>query len=143
MTKKSWKVDLNEARAMRKQGAELLHQRVSLLVKVYNDPAFQAHCAETEVNDLDFVDNELADTAATFLTLKAVLDAYPNAEDWSKHNIRDLIATVIESQKKPSGRQTMSWKEKCLAAEKECERLRAENESQRKILEMYAVAGRQ
>jgi hypothetical protein len=129
-----WELRMNEARELRRRGSELLFDRVSLLVSCYEDEDFRAWHADNGTNELDFLDFELSDTAASFLTLKAVLDANPERELWAKHNIRDLIADVIELDKKPRERSVPSWKEKCLAAEKECERLRAENANLKETL---------
>lgn len=121
-----WKVKMNEQRAMRKKGTSLLFHRVELLLACYVDSAFREDCAERGVNDLDVLDAELDDTACGFLTLKAVIEAYPKEADWHRHNIRDMIAEIIYSQKKERTKTVWTWKERCLAAEKECERLRAE-----------------
>jgi hypothetical protein len=127
---------MHEARELRKKGSELLFDRVTLLNECYEDEDFRAWHAEHGTNELDFLDDELSDTAASFLTLRAVLKAFPDRNDWVKHNIRDMMAEAIESDKKPRERLTPSWKEKCIAAEKECERLRAENASLKETLRL-------
>ena len=98
MSKRKWETNLHEARELKKQGAALLFDRVTLLVAVYEDAGFRAWCADSETVDLDYLDEELSDTAANFLTLKAVLDAYTTQDEWVTHNIRDLIAQVISDQ---------------------------------------------
>lgn len=134
---KKWELSLKEARELRQRGAQVLYQRVSLLVACYEDEEFGAWCVENNHNDLEFLDSELEDTAAGFLTLKAVLDHYPEEDSWAKHNIRELIAEVLDAERqarKESGNERISWKERCLAAEKECERLRAERDILQKTL---------
>ena len=139
-TKMRWELRMNKAREMRVQGSKLLHSRVELLVSCYNDTDFRLWHAEHGTNELDFLDFELSDTAASFLTLKAVLDAYPDSEAWSKHNIRDLIAEVMASKKRDNETNRISWKERALAAEAECERLRAENATIKELMSSVASA---
>lgn len=133
---KKWELKMHEQRGLKKQGAALLHRRITLLVECYEDAEFDAWCEAHNTAQLDFLDSELSDVACDFLTLKAVLVEYPDIESWSKHNIRDMIAQVMESEKKPrSGSERISWKERCLAAEKELERLRTELTAMQKALE--------
>ncbi len=137
MKQKKWEMKMHEQRELRKAGAELLHQRARLLVACYEDNEFRAWCESTGKNDLDVLDEELADVAIGFLTLKTVLEKYPDADIWRVRNIRELVAEVIDSQK--SERKTserIGWKERCLAAEKECERLRGELAALNKALEI-------
>jgi squalene cyclase len=142
--KTKWEVKLHEAREMRKRGAELLFDRVVLLVECYEDEQFRAWCSETETNDVDYLDEELSDTAAAFMTLKAVLHQYPTRDEWVKHNIRVLIAQVLQEQaeatKRDGEEKRISWKERALAAEKECERLRAELANMKESLGIVAGA---
>jgi hypothetical protein len=137
-----WRIKINEARELRKKGSELLYDRVALLAACYDDADFRQWHVDEGTNELDYLDEELSDVAATFLTMKAVLDANPNKEDWIRHNVRDLIALVLDSQKVPRERQVPSWKEKCLAAEKECERLRAELAIKDDLLEKAMFSNR-
>lgn len=143
MTKqKKWEVKLRDARTLKDSGAAILFDRVVLLVECYEDDGFRAWCEETGVAELDFLDRELEDTAASFLTLRAVLENYPNKDSWQKHNIRDLIAEVLEAEKKSRKQESsdrISWKERCLAAEKECERLRGELTVMQKTLEIFGT----
>ena len=144
MSKRKWETQLHEARELRKRGSELLFDRVALLVSVYNDGSFRSWCAANETVDLDYLDEELSDTAASFMTLKAVLVEHPTRDEWVKHNIRDLIAQVIESQaesrKRDGEPKRPSWKERAMVAERECERLRAEIASIKESLGIVAGA---
>lgn len=130
-TKKTWRVLMKDQRDMRKKGIALLYERVKLLVAIYEDAEFVAYCADAGFNELDQMDAELSDIGVSFLTLKAVLNQYPRVEEWQGGNIREMIAAVIDSQKTERARQVPSWKERALAAEKECERLHGEVESLR------------
>lgn len=139
-----WEMRMHKARELRKKGSELLFDRVTLLVSCYVDDEFRAFHASNGTNELDFLDDELNDTAASFLTLKAVLDSYPAKDEWVKHNIRDLIALVLEaeaeSRKRPSEDKRVSWKERALAAEAECERLRGQVAQMQESLGIVAAA---
>lgn len=128
----NWKVKLNKHKELRKQGAVLLHERVSLLVEIYDDEAFREWCNISEIDELEYLDEQLADVAVEFMTLRAVLQDFPKSETWADRNIRELIAEVLESKKRRRGESTerISWKERAIAAEKECERLRAELSAQ-------------
>ena len=142
--KTKWEVKMHEARELRKQGAGLLYDRVALLVACYDDPEFRQYHADNGTNELDFLDEELSDTAVTFMAFKSVFAAYPDREDWVRHNIRELIALTLEAEaearKRENEQKRPSWKERALAAEKECKRLRAELDSMRKSLEIVAAA---
>ena len=121
----------------------MLFDRVVLLVAVYEDASFRAWCADNETVDLDYLDEELRDTAANFHTLKAVLDAHPKQEEWVTHNIRDLIAQVISDQageKKERQNPEPTWKERAIAAEKEIVRLSAKIEQLEESLKIVAGA---
>lgn len=130
-TKRSkWEMNLRQARDLRKKGAELLFDRVSLLIACYNDQDFRAWCADQGSNECDYLDDELNDTAFDFLTLKAVVVEYPHREQWVKHNIRDLVAEVLTNQRRDDkaddATKRMSWKERALAAERRVEQLERE-----------------
>ena len=145
MSKRKWETNLHEARELKKQGAALLFDRVTLLVAVYEDAGFRAWCADSDTVDLDYLDEELSDTAANFLTLKAVLDTYTTQDEWVTHNIRDLIAQVISDQageKKVRQNPEPTWKERAIAAEKKIELLLAKIEQLEESLQIVAGAHR-
>lgn len=132
---KKWETSMQEQRKLKKKGAEMLHQRATLLLDCYNDAEFRQWCYDADTNELDVLDGELEDVVVGFLTLKAVLDKYPCQETWASRNIRELIAEAMESDRRDRGSpKRISWKERCLAAERECERLRAEVSSLKKSL---------
>lgn len=141
---KKWEMKVHEQRAIRVHCAELLYDRVKLLCECYDDSEFRRYHEDMGTNELDFLDDELSDTAASFLTLKAVMIAHSEKEEWNKHNIRDLIALVLkaeEDRKQREGEEKrVSWKERALAAERECERLRAELANMKESLGIVAGA---
>lgn len=123
----TWETALDRQRMLKRQGIALLHERIHLLMTVYEDTEFRKWCEENEVIDLDYLDAELADVAVSFMTLRAVAIQHPKVDDWQGGNIRQMIADVLELEK--AGRSkanVISWKERALAAEKEIERLQFE-----------------
>lgn len=142
---KKWELKMHEARELKKQGAGLLYDRVKLLVECYDDPAFREWHETNRTNELDFLDEELSDVAASFLTMKAVLTEHPERDAWIKHGVRQLIALAIDAENERRRRESedgkrISWKERALAAEKECERLRAEIANMKESLGIVASA---
>jgi len=135
---KKWELKMNEQRELRKQGIAVLYQRVVLLSECYADKSFLAWCEAHNRSELDYLDAEVSDVAATFLTLKAVLDANPQVEAWQKTDIRRLMADAMSSEKRgPSDR--IGWKDRCLAAEKEIDRLRAELDILNRAMEIAGL----
>lgn len=143
-TQKKWEMKVHEQRTIRKNCAELLYDRVKLLSECYDDAEFRRYHADEGTNELDFLDDELSDTAASFLTLRAVMTEYPNREDWSRHNIRDLIAQILDAEserrKREGEEKRIPWKERALAAEAECDRLRAKIQCYEETLGIVAGA---
>jgi hypothetical protein len=144
MRKTKWELKMNSAREMRKQGAGLLYDRVELLIACYEDEEFRAWHAENGTNEVDFLDEEMNDTAVGFLAFRSVFAAYPQRDQWINHNIRELIALTMEaeaeSRKRECDTKRTSWKERALAAEAECERLRGEKAELEKALDIVAGA---
>lgn len=144
VSQKTWEVKMHEARAMRKKGAGLLFDRVALLIACYDDAEFRAWHESEGTNELDFLDEELSDTAVGFLTFRAVMNSYSKRNEWVDHNIRELIALTIaaenEKKKRDGDEKRVSWKERALAAEAECERLRAEVANMKESLGIVASA---
>lgn len=130
--KKNWRVAMDNQRKLKKKGAEVLYDRVALCIQCYGDDEFREWCDEQGTNEIDYLDDELSDTAASFLTLRAVMEHHPKKDEWVKHNIRDLIAVVLSEQKKQRKDEgdspKFSWKERAIKAERECEALRMECE---------------
>lgn len=138
----NWKDRLESQRDLRKRGLKLLYQRVKILCEVYEDEAFRDWCLKESIRDTEFLDGELSDVGMNFETLQSVLDAYPREVEWINADMRVLVASVMESQKKErkasdGSRETISWKERCLEAEAECERLRAEVASLKERIEEF------
>lgn len=141
---KNWESKLHEQRQIKKKSAGMLFDRVSLLIACYEDDDFRAWHEQQGTNELDFLDEELSDTAVGFLTFRAVMNSYPKRDEWIKHNIRELIALTLaaekEKKKRDDDEKRISWKERALAAEAECERLRAEITNMKESLGIVASA---
>lgn len=141
MKKVKWEVKLNEVRELRRKGVSLLHKRVSLLVECFEDTEFHSWCEQNHVNEYDYLDAELSDVNASFVTMQAVLRAVPNCSDWQSRGVQALIAEAISKEAKPKGSsEKISWKERALKAERECEQLRAELSAMKKALEFSGRA---
>ena len=124
----NWRTKLKSQRELKSQGAGLLYQRVVLLVEIYRDQQFSEWCDGQEVNDVDELDKELEDVDIDFISLMKMLEIFPDEEQWRKRPLRILVAEALNIQPKPSREgvaDRISWKDRALAAEKECERLRA------------------
>lgn len=122
--KKNWKLKLQEARLLSKKSVEMLHARVSLLVEIEADSEFQDWCVENHVNSYNQLDEEVADTAFDYLTLKTVLAEYPTCEEWVKTSVRVMVAAIAKKHKKEGGKG-ISYKQKWQAAMREIDRLNA------------------
>jgi len=129
-----WELKMHEARALRRQGAAILYDRIALLIACYDDLEFMAWHEAAGTNELDFLDEELSDTALTFMSLRSVMESNPNRQDWIKHNIRDLIAITVKAEadaadkEQGPGEKRIPWRQRALVAEAECVRLRTECE---------------
>lgn len=112
---------------MKGKGAQLLFDRVTLYVVIESDEGFRQNCAEGGTDVYECLDNELADTSATYLLLKTVLEHYPDRKVWDK-TLQHLIAEIKQAQngdKKTHG-EGMKWKPRALSAEKRVVQLEKE-----------------
>ena len=132
MAAANWRMRMHEQRELKKMGTAVLYERVLLLIEIEKDPQFTAWCEQQGVAVLDQLDDELADVAFEYLTLKAMMEQYPTIEEWQAVSLRQMVAQyILDTKPERKPKSTLSWKERCLAAEKECERLRAENNTLR------------
>lgn len=126
----SWRLKMKEQRDLRSRGSELLYERVKLLMDVEADPDFTAYCDEQGVEPLDELDNEVAEIAASFATLKEVMRVYPKKSSWTKR-LSAMILEIKESQKAArSGKEVerVNWRELAIERQKEIEHLRRDLE---------------
>lgn len=137
---KNWEQKMHQQRKLRKKGSELLFDRVRLLIECYEDKGYREWHRENGTDEIEYLDEELSDVAASFQTLRAVYEAYPDRESWVKHNIRDLMAEAIAKSRQPKERTKPSWKAKCMDLQKENEQLRAELASLKEILTSCVAA---
>jgi hypothetical protein len=133
----AWGTKLHEAQTLRKQGASMLHQRVKLLVEIHRDSEFQAWCVENSITALDYLDDHLEDVGFDFITLESVLRSHPTAEEWQKHNIRQLCAMVKESQRKAKEPvERINWRKRAEDLERDNAILKARLEEMEKMVEL-------
>lgn len=124
----NWRTRMKKQRDLKQKGSQILWQRVKLLIEIEEDSEFHDWCNDQGVDVYEQLDQEVAEINGSYLMLKAVMDAYPEEAAWEKR-LDVLIAEVRNRQKKPrKDRESISWKERALAAERECERLRGELE---------------
>lgn len=114
MEEKNWSQKLAEQRAMRVKGAEMVWERTKLLIAVYEDDEFLAHCEYIEKDPIAVLDEELADTCATFTALRLVLKKFPAKQQWKEKRLDQLVVATLDDRKnKDTDRETRpTWKEK-------------------------------
>jgi hypothetical protein len=122
----SWRQQLKEQREMKSQGVGMVYDRVVILMQVEKDEDFQKWCSDSERNLITELDQEVDDLCVKYRILKRLMNEYPAKSDWTKHGLKKLVAMMMSDREKGTTRETISWKDRCLAAEKECERLRGE-----------------
>lgn len=148
---KKWQLKMEDQRSLKRKGIKLLYQRIQLLCAIYDDDDFSAYCFDINKEPLDVLDAELDDVQVDFLTLRSVLLAFPEETFWEKGNFREMVASVLEAQKKDKqkdSKERMSWKQRALKAEaevcrlkREIEQLRDQMTEQKKLLELFASGG--
>ena len=97
---KKWKEKLAQVKNLRKRSASLVYDRVVLLVDVYADEEFLTDEGLDDLSAADRLDEELADVCADFLSLKAVLEFYPNCKQWEGRRLDLIVAEVKEAERK-------------------------------------------
>jgi len=113
-----WSQSIAKARELRRKGAGLLWDRVKILIGVYKDSDFLAHCDSLDRNAEDVLDDELSDTCSEFLPLKITMEYFPEKNDWLNTKIDVLRAKAEEMCKKSRHdgeeitRDRPSWKER-------------------------------
>ena len=135
----SWRMKLHDARQLKKQGTQVLFDRVKLLCECYADAEYRRWCEDQGEAVEDQLDAEVSDFCQSFLTVKAVYDANGDVDAWQRHGFAYLAHEVAESQRKES-RPGISYKQLYQQALKEIERLRAEIETFKETLAIVSVA---
>lgn len=90
--KPAYKHKLIRAKELQGNACAILYDRISLLVEVYNDPQFHEFENLDEFTAASRLDAYLTDVAENFITLKAVLELFPERETWEKRTFRELLA---------------------------------------------------
>ena len=119
---RTWRDQLEEARALRKKGAALTYQRAVKLREVYCSDGFMEHCKELGRSKHEVLNDEVADLCCTAKVLFAVLDTFPKVADW-KHQRLDILAakaieaTKMQSEERKASTERISWKDRYLELE--------------------------
>lgn len=104
ITDKQWKLNVMEAQKLRGKSMDLLYERISLLVQVFDDDDFWTD------NSLDddeaagkWLDKEVDEfrtigAASPFWTLRACLTRWPKKSEWTNTTLRKMLATLTEER---------------------------------------------
>lgn len=127
MANENWKLKIDAQRKLKRKGALLIRERVGLLIEIEQDEEFFAFCNENASSTIEELDKELDDVGFDFLTMKKVYETITDPKQWERTSLRMLVAEVLGKKKIDRTKEGISWKERALKSEKECERLRADN----------------
>lgn len=124
----SWSQRIADHRKLKTKGAEMLWDRIKILCEVYKDDEFLEHCRSIEANPEDVLDEEVDDTCATFLSLKAALDTFPDKHKWSRDGVSKVLAEAEELRRKKDrseegGERRPTWKDKYQELKKAYDRM--------------------
>lgn len=127
----TWSQKLATQREMRSKGAALIYDRMKILLEVFKDEEFLNHCMERERNAADLLDEEVADTCTDFLSLKCVIEYFPDKAIWQKERLDQLVAKSLEMRRKKDNKETHhavpSWKERYTELKKKFDSLEHEH----------------
>ena len=96
---------LQHASELKSQGLDKLFMRIQLLVTVFEDHEFRANGAD-DFALASILDKYVDDTALGFLELRAVLQVFPNCEQWKKVPLRKMYQEALERHS-PSNRKNV------------------------------------
>ena len=95
-----YKAKLIAAGEMLAEGRENLHERVKLLVGVFEDREFRADNQQyDDFQAANLLDKFLEATALTFLEARAVYQTYPAFKQWEGKSIRELYESALEQSR--------------------------------------------
>ena len=80
-------------------GLTQLHQRVRLLVEVFEDQVFRADIGGDDYALATALDAYVDDCALTFLELRSVMQAYPEATQWERAKLRSLYTDATAKER--------------------------------------------
>lgn len=93
-----WKKNHIEAGKLRQKGLGFLWERMQRLVAVYQDAAFRAEHDLDDFSAGEWLDKEVSDTCATFLELMAVLEVYPERDQWIAGDLKSMVAQCLAEE---------------------------------------------
>ena len=99
MPSKNWRVLVEQADKLAKQGAGMVYDRVRLLAKVFEDKDFLNDMQGEGTTPGDFLNKHVNDTCANFTELYQMLKRYPNRRQWEATGLADMRQALIASLK--------------------------------------------
>ncbi len=127
--KQKWELVLRNVDELIKQANASLYDRVVMLKQVWDDPEFLAfHGSDVDAAD-EHLSSKLGDYAITFFNAIALLKHYPHREAWAAGNLRQMLATALESEQRSRDTEPKTERKKPVAHD-EHERVKSELESQ-------------
>jgi hypothetical protein len=95
---KTYKNLLLEAKDLRQRSGDNAYRRITLLVKVYQDPDFRSdHHMFDDDKLLSILDEYVDDLCATFYELKLILDHFPKKEQWADGKLYQMLQKVLDA----------------------------------------------
>jgi len=131
---KTWTMKMAEVDELISHDAGSLYDRVKLLIEIYEDSEFRAHCKARQEDPHTILDDKVGDTVSDFVTLTEVMERFPAKKQWEGNRLQKMIAEIRETDRlrraeiagKSNGQRT-SWKEEYEALKKRYEALEIEN----------------
>jgi len=90
-----YKKKLMNVSELKASGIERLHERVVLLVEVFEDADFRSDISGDDFAMSVALDKYVDDCALSFLELRSVLQAFPAAAEWQQASLRQLYADAV------------------------------------------------
>ena len=142
MVDKSWRVIMEDQRKLKKKGAAMVFDRISLLKQVHDDVSFRSWCDEQQIGIYDYLDTEVDDiNCGGYLSLVRVLSEHPAKHEWTGKSLRTLIAETIKADHPLTEEQQGNrndWKGECEKLRKELIRASARIEELERVVELMA-----
>ena len=114
----NYKQHLKNVSELKSSGISCLHQRVKILVKVFDDATFREDIGGDDFALASALNKYVDDCALSFLELRTVLQTFPNEADWIKTSLRQLLENALkagrsskDNDKEPVARRTVTIKE--------------------------------
>lgn len=108
----SWRLKQKKARDLKSQGMGLVFDRVDLYILIEDDQEFIDDCDSRGIAPVEHLDSELMDTGFRYLSLKELVDYFPNKNEWEKRGTQSLMAEMMlaKEPKKNRHEPRTNWK---------------------------------